>query len=455
MKNRKLWVSILSGILAAIMLLSLLASLIPQKASAASSDELKQELDSLKEQNQAVEDKLAELNGQLKDNLETMMDVVKQKGIIDLEVNLKYQQINNINKQITAYSLLIADKQDELTAAEKRLTELQLKNKERIQAMEEDGKLSYWSVLFKANSFADLLDRLNMIEEIAAADQRRLKEMKEAAELVEAARAELEVQKSALELTKAELEEAQKVLEQKAAEADALLADLNARGEEYEAWIHEQEEESAKIYDQIMDKQEEYDEAKYKEWYEQWLSTSVPPTTAPPPTTLPPTTAAPPPSNESGGDTSGDSGGSGSSGGYAEGESWIKPCYYICVTSVFGYRTHPTTGQVNSFHRGIDLAAGYGTTIKAAKSGRVHYVGLDDGSGTGYGNYVVIDHGDGYKTLYAHFRYAPCVSEGDFVSQGQKIGEMGSTGASTGSHLHFEIQYNNEAKNPASFINFW
>ena len=95
-----------------------------------------------------------------------------------------YVQVELVNQEISAYNLLIADKQDEVDAAKAALEELTLKNRERIRAMEEEGSLSYWAVLFEANSFSDLLDRLNMVEEIASSDRRRLEEMTAAAEAV-------------------------------------------------------------------------------------------------------------------------------------------------------------------------------------------------------------------------------------------------------------------------------
>ena len=103
-------------------------------------------------------------------------------------------------------------KQDELDNAEAYLERLSQENKERIQAMEEEGEMSYWEVLFKANSFADLLDRLNMIQEIAASDKRRMEELTAAAEQVAATQEELNQEKEALEVTRAELDAAQAVL---------------------------------------------------------------------------------------------------------------------------------------------------------------------------------------------------------------------------------------------------
>ena len=181
MKNKRLFISILAGIMAGILLLGLILSALPTRDSAASSSEIKNQIEELEKEQAALEDKIKDLQGQQKDNVTEIKAIMEQKNIIDQQVGLLYTQISNINEQIAAYGVLIADKQEELDAAEKRLEELSERNKERIRAMEEDGQLSYWSVLFEASSFFDFLDRLSMVEEIAAADSRRLKEMRKAA----------------------------------------------------------------------------------------------------------------------------------------------------------------------------------------------------------------------------------------------------------------------------------
>ena len=279
--------------------------------------------------------------------------------------------------------------------------------------------MSYWSVLFKANSFADFLDRLNMVEEIAASDRRRLKELSEAAEAVENAKNALETEKKALDASKAELKEIQATLEEKRAEADKLLADLVATGAEYEKLLEEMEAEAAGLQGEIDDAQDAYDDAKYQ----QWLSTSVPPTTSAAPT---------------GG--SGDSGAPSSSG-------WLVPCRYTRMTSPFGWRNHPVYGG-RRFHYGIDLAAPQGTPIVASRSGTVTTASFQAG-GAGY--YVTINHGDGFSSQYMHMTHF-VVSYGQYVSAGQVIGYVGSTGASTGPHLHFSILYNGSHVNPANYI---
>ena len=100
------------------------------------------------------------MKGQYQANENEIEDMVNRKNSIDQQIALLHAQIDNINQQIAAYALLIADKQDELDEAQFRLDELNEKNKERIRAMEEDGNISYWSIIFKASSFSDLLDRL-------------------------------------------------------------------------------------------------------------------------------------------------------------------------------------------------------------------------------------------------------------------------------------------------------
>lgn len=149
--------------------------------------------------------------------------------MVDQEIQLLNTQIININEQISAYNLLIADKQDELDTAEDRLEALNQENKERIRTMEEEGEVSYWEVLFKANSFSDLLDRLNMVEEIAASDKRRLQELSDAANKVEEAQAELETEKGELETTKKDLDDTQAEMNEKNKESEALLQELLQR----------------------------------------------------------------------------------------------------------------------------------------------------------------------------------------------------------------------------------
>ena len=451
-KQRRL-VSILAGVMAAIMLLSLLVGILPVSASAKSSKEIKEEINALKGDRTAIWAELEALQSEQDATWESIEEMVAQKENIDQQIGLLYEEIENINGQIRSYTELIAANQEELDAAEAKLTELNEKNKERIQAMEEEGEVSYWSVLFKAKRFTDLIDRLNMMEEIHRADQRRMSELSEAAAAVAEARTALETEKAALEESRVALRESQAVLDEKRAEADELLAELNADKRALDQMEADYEAEEAKISADIAAAEVEYtkalkaeeearrkaeEERKRKEEEERKKKEEA---------NKKPGNGGGNSGASSGGGNSGGSSDSGSGGsGSSSNESWGRPCTWIRLTSPYGYRTHPVTGQWK-FHNGVDLANSKGTPIRAARSGKVTVASY----GGTYGYYVTINHGDGYSSLYAHMTHY-VVSKGQSVTKGQVIGYMGSTGRSTGPHLHFSIFYNGSSVNPMNYI---
>ena len=458
-KQRRL-VSILAGIMAAIMLLSLLAGILPVSASAKSSKEIKEEINALKGDRNAIWAELEALQSEQDANWESIEEMVAHKENIDQQIGLLYEEIENINGQIRSYTELIAANQEELDVAEAKLAELNEKNKERIQAMEEEGTVSYWSVLFKAKSFTDLIDRLNMMEEIHRADQRRMNELSEAALAVAEARTALESEKLALEDSRAELKASQAVLDEKRAEADELLAELNEDKRALDAMEADWEAEEAKLAAEIAAAEVEYtkalkaeeearrkeEERKRKEEEERKRKEEEEKKKQEEANKGSGSNSG---SNNGGsGNSGGNNGGSGNSGGsgFVSGESWGRPCSWIKLTSPYGYRIHPTTGQYK-FHNGVDLANNQGTPIYAARSGKVTV----DTYGSTYGYYVTINHGDGYSSLYAHMTRS-VVDKGDTVKKGQLIGYMGSTGRSTGPHLHFSIFYNGSSVNPMNYI---
>jgi murein DD-endopeptidase MepM/ murein hydrolase activator NlpD len=301
--------------------------------------------------------------------------------------------------------------------------------------MEEEGELSYWSVLFKANSFSDLLDRLNMIVEIAAADQRRLQEMSEAAEAVAQAQSVLTAEKAALEQTKVEMEQTQKVLDEKNAEADKLLADLVEISEELEDMHNQFEKQEEDFLDQIAQKDKEYQaqlkvEESIKASIQASIEASIQESIR---------------QEQASGSTTNKDPVYGSPDN-PSGAIWLVPCEYLRVSSPFGYRWHPTTGEW-SMHKGVDLAAYKGTPIYASRSGTINVATYHATAG----NYVTINHGDGYTSVYMHMTHY-VVKVGQYVKAGQLIGYVGSTGRSTGPHLHFGIHYKGTYVNPMDFI---
>ena len=434
MKNRKRFVSILAGLMAALMILTLILSLLPTRASAASSSEIRKQINELKEQKKEIQAQIEDLKDQYQKNENEIADIVARKNIIDQEIGLLHAQITNITEQISAFSVLVADKQDELDNAQSRFEQMNEDCKVRIRAMEEEGSLTYWEVLFKATSFSNLLDRLNMVEEIASSDMRRLQELSDAADAVETSRQELALEKEELDASKAELDETQATLDGKRQEADELIQELLSHAEELAALQEEKEKEDEELMAQIAEMEQAYNRAKEEEWLA-YIATA--------------TTAAP--TTQPGGSGGTESGGSSGGGNTSSGSSgWIRPCSYVKVTSPYGFRDRPTAGA-STFHQGIDLGAPAGTTIVATRAGTVTSAGYSNSLGW----YVTINHGDGFSSMYGHMQGPAYVSSGSSVSQGQSIGGVGTTGISTGNHLHFSILYNGAYQNPASYVAFY
>ena len=244
---------------------------------------------------------------------------------------------------------------------------------------------------------------------------------------VEVAQTDLQAEKAEMEETKKELDTTQAEMDDKRKEADKLLQELLSKADDLEALEAEFVEMENDFLKQIATKEQEYSAAKQAEWAA-YMATYVPPTTAAAGTNMDKT-------NTSGG-----------TGGTAVGGGWVRPCSYTSITSPFGSRTSPTAGA-SSYHQGVDLDTGTGWTVVAAKAGRVVIAGY----GSAAGNYVKIDHGDGVSSVYMHLN-SYCVSSGQMVSAGQKIGETGATGVATGDHLHFGIAVNGVYVNPCNYV---
>lgn len=410
------------------------------------SSELKAQIEKLEQESDDIAAMLDQLEQQYSENRTELAAMVQQKENIDQQIFLLHEQIANTEDQIATYRLLIADTQVELEEAQTRLEELNEQYKDRIRAMEEDGRMSYWSVLFKANSFSDLLDRLSMVQEIAASDNRRLDELKTAAQAVNDAQNALKEEKAALEQVQQEQETTYAQLEEKRIEAERLLDELEDMGVEYENMMDDGELLQQQLAEQIAQAEKDYDAAKYLEW----LATSVPPTTAPPPTTVPPTTKP----TETPADPTEPKEDPTKPTEEEKNESsdvvWRSPLLRSSyVTSAYGMRYHPISGKYK-MHHGVDLYSFEGDPIVATRGGVVTTADYQAG-GAGY--YVTINHGDGFSSTYMHMTHYE-VKKGDYVTAGQVIGYVGSTGGSTGPHLHFGIFYNGSSVNPVDYVNF-
>ena len=404
--NRKSLTSLASLLLAAVMLVSVIPA--PAQAAGKSSSAIQSELDVLKDENKTIQAEINAIQGQYDANASEIEALVNQKNAIDQEISLLNAQVQNLNDQITAYGQLIADAQDELEIAQFTLNGLNEKHKLRIRAMEEEGTVSYWEVIFEANSFTDMLDRINMMQEIAAADQERLEEMRQAAADVASAKETMEEGKEEMEASSAALEESQKAMEEKRTESDGILRELAKKQDEFQAMLDESEALQDALMLDIAAKEKELANAKYEEKLAAQAAAG---------------------------------------GAPASNATWVTPVSGYTLTSPFGMRLHPVLG-INRMHNGIDMACAQGTPIYATRAGTVTTASYQAG-GAGY--YVSINHLDGFSSIYMHMTHF-VVSAGQSVSQGQLIGYVGSTGISTGPHLHFGISYAGSYVNPLAYL---
>jgi len=405
--RRKTVFTLLSGLLAVLMLFSMMVTVVPTEVSAASSSAIKKDLDKLKAEAKEIQAQQKELKAQQDANKEETKDLVEQKAELEQQIKLIHDEIENINAQIQTYNQLIAEKQKELDDAKTRQQELSQQYSTRIRAMEKNSHISFWSVLFESSSFAEFLSNVRMMADIAKADQAMMKKLQEAADAITAAQTELSAEKQGLGEQRAALTATQEEMDAKNAEASLVLDQLNDNAAQMDALMGQYEDQEAELTKKIAKTEKEYNDAVRDE------------------------------QNNSGG-----GGGGGGGGG-----SWAYPLPYRAkVTSPYGWRTHPITGK-RSFHTGVDLAASKGTAIYACRGGTV----TEATYSSVYGYYVTINHGDGFSTLYGHMTHYT-VKVGQTVSKGQTIGYVGSTGMSTGPHLHLTFYKNGDTVNPMNYI---
>lgn len=396
--------------------LAVLLTCVPVRAFAAPSDDIQKEIDALKEKEDELNRQADELQDQLDDNYATATSYAEEKERLDQETTLLLQQIDNTGDQIKEYNNLIAQRQAEVQALQDNYLALTDRYAKRMRTMQETGDVTLWEVVFRAESFSDMLARSVMVEEVSRADREMMDEVRKSAQSVQDKKLELAQERGALEAKKLELAEKQDELAALRAKTDEILIHLNEEKQDIGQDLQSVEEMKDELVKQIAEQEVKYRAAVEKELEEKRRQEAennggtVPPST----------------------------------GGFI---FPLDRSGYAYMTSPYGYRVHPISG-VYKLHNGADLAAYQGTKIYASRSGVVTTAAYNAG---GYGNYVVINHGDGYSTLYGHMTHY-CVSAGQYVSQGEVIGYVGSTGNSTGPHLHFTVYYNGNTINPLTVI---
>lgn len=340
---------------------------------------------SLSDQLQEARDAQAELEKQIEAIQSDKSKALEEKALLD-------RQNDKLRSEIS----LLQQQSDETQA---RITELTQKEQEQyelfcrqVREEEERGTVSYWSVLFKASSFTDLLARMDFVNEVMDYDRQVISDL-------QTTRRQLTEDKAALEQQKSEMESSQTKLQQQVDAASTLIREYEETEAGHQAMLDEAAEDEARIQALIRQQQ-----------------------------------------------SGGSSGGSGSSGSNSGVDGYIWPTNNTrVVTSPYGERWCPFHGYES--HNGADIDAARGSAVLAAKSGRVIQAGWNGG----YGISVMIAHDDGITTLYGHMDGCS-VSVGQTVSQGETIGICGNTGNSSGAHIHYTMYKNGGTIDPLPYL---
>lgn len=414
---KKSVISVVAIVMAFLLVLSLMLSVMGSAGVLAADSSFQEQIDDLEEQKEQLQAEREDMQANINDLMSQRETVLEKKAVLDEQNQYAMEEIELINEQIDLYNNLLEQKSAELEDAQQAEAEQYELYCKRVRAMEENGSYTYLDILFQCRSLGQLLSAMDDISEIMSADERLFEQYKASRQETERVKAEYETTLAELGTTQDELESQKAELEAQIEEAVALIADLDEDIEQaqQEYLANEAAEQSLNAQmNEIAQKMWEAEQAAKDE--QQGGST--------------------------GGDSnSGDTGSDSGSGTVTPPDTSVVTGTYVwpCpsstyITSGYGNRIHPIFGT-ERFHSGIDISANEGATVLAADGGTVTVATYS----SSYGNYVMIYHSDGTYTLYAHMS-SLAVSAGQTVTQGQTIGYVGSTGWSTGPHLHFEVR---------------
>ncbi len=348
----------------------------------------------------------------------TINGIEEEISKVNEEVNRISGIIGAINAEIATIETNIAKKQEELKIAETKKLEQEAAMSDRVRAMYMYGNGSIMEFIFSASDFSDFITKLDMSRYIMTADKDSLNALEETKKVIDEKKLSIEADRLKTVEKKTEQEVVLTQQEQVLAQKDQLLAQNQATLEEYKAIEEAEAATSADIEGQLQAYYEQQRAAAEQAAAENSGNSGSTDGSGDGDTT-----------NTGGGDTSG--GGSTAPPVYSS--SYVWPCGGD-ITSEFGWRIHPIYGD-SRFHAGVDIGASSGTPVACAGNGTV----ISAGWNGGYGNCVIVDIGNGLSAVYAHLS-AINVSSGETVAAGQTVGAVGSTGDSTGSHLHYEVR---------------
>lgn len=389
-------------------------------------EELQNELDTIAADISDTESYIVQLDQKLEGYTTELVACQEKIDAKQLEIDAKIQEI--AEKQTD-----IDNAQEELEAARQEEAEQYEAMKLRIQYMYECGSDTFLDMIFSAEDLSDMLGKAEYVTSIMDYDRQQLKKLAETQDSISLMIATLEEDKEALQSEKTVLENEQNELitlqndlQNQQSYIDLILAEKESKLTTLEG--QQQNAETAKAAAELELEEQKKIVANIKaEWEEQQRK-----------------------AQESGSDAETETQKTLEAIGLAGGFTWPIPGYNT-ITSEWGMRYHPIL-HYNTLHDGFDISGAgiYGKPIVAAYSGTVS-IADSSNSTSGYGYYIKIDHGVGVSTLYAHCSLL-AVSAGQYVEAGQVIGYIGSTGNSTGAHLHFSVFIQGESKNPRDYI---
>lgn len=363
-------------------------------AFAADSDDYKDELADLNSQYDALKKQQDAVQAQIDQASSNKAAALAKKRQLNEQINLTQQQITVLQDKITLLEESIAEKEDEIAELEEEISANYEQYKQRLVALYRAGNPTALGVVLGAENFSDFLMQSEMLKRLAGHDQALLDSLSADKAELEEKRAELNDEKEDLDGSKAEVETLKSQLNTQVSQTNTEIQSISALEAELQADKAAYQAKMAAIQAEIDDIYSQLD----------------------------------------------------SSGTYVGGQlAWPLPGF-TTITSEFGWRFGGS-----DYHTGFDISGSgvNGKTIVAANSGTVAFVKYGT---TGYGRYLIVDHGGGYTTLYAHCSEI-LVEVGDTVSRGESIAKVGSTGWSTGPHLHFEVRVNGTAQNPRNYFN--